>query len=317
MNIYVNRQLPEEALAVLRKVGEVECWPHGAAPSRETLLARVRNVDGLLCLGRDRIDAELLDHAPWLKVVSQLGVGYDNIDVAACTARGVAVGNTPIVTETTADLAFALLLATARRVIEAERICRSGSWETMDLMFLTGRDVHAATIGIVGMGRIGFAMARRAHGFEMNILYTDSRRNPDAERLFGARRTDLDTLLGESDFVSLHTPLLPETRHLIGARELALMRTTAILVNASRGPVVDQAALAEALRARRIAGAGLDVFEVEPIPPDDPILSVDNVTLLPHIGSASAETRLRMAILAAENIAAGIEGRPLPCPVSA
>jgi glyoxylate reductase len=262
------------------------------------------------------VDAALLDAAPKLRVVSQMAVGYDNIDVAACAARGIAVGNTPgVLTETTADLAFALLLATARHLPAAERYLRAGKWQTWSPMLLTGPDVHHTTLGVVGMGRIGYEMARRAHGFDMRLLYSSPNRSEEAERDFGARRVDLDTLLAESDFVSLHTPLNAATRHLIGAAQLARMKPTAVLINTARGPVVDQAALADALRDRRLAAAGLDVFEAEPLPLDDPLLTLDNVVLLPHIGSASIATRTKMAVLAAENLVAGLEGRPLPHPV--
>lgn len=313
MRVFVTRELPEEALHPLRNVAEMEVWPEALPPSPEILRAKVADVDGLLCLLTDRIDATLLDAAPKLKVVSQMAVGYDNIDVAACTARKIPVGNTPgVLTETTADLAFALLLATARRVVEAEHFLRSGQWTTWSPMLLTGPDIHHATLGIVGMGRIGYEVARRAHGFSMNLLYANPRRNEQAEQDFGVQHVDLDTLLAESDFVSLHTPLNSQTRHLIGAAQLARMKPTAILINTARGPVVDQVALAEALKNRIIAAAGLDVFETEPLPMDDPLLALDNAVLIPHIGSASIGTRTKMAALAADNLVAGIQNRPLP-----
>jgi glyoxylate reductase len=317
MKVFVTRQLPEEALSIIRPVAGTEVWPGELPPPREMLLEKVAELDGLLCLLTDKIDAELLDRAPKLRVVSQMAVGYDNVDVAACTARGVAVGNTPgVLTETTADLTFALLLATARRIVEADRYTRSGEWQTWSPMLLTGPDVHHATLGIIGMGRIGYEMARRARGFEMTVLYTDTRRSEAAEGDFGARYVDMDTLLAESDFVTVHTPLLPETRHLMGAAQFAKMKPTAIFINTSRGPVVDQAALYEALKSRTIAAAGLDVYEIEPLPLDDPLLTLDNAVLLPHIGSASIATRTKMAVLAAENLVAGLEGRPLPNPVN-
>lgn len=316
MKVFVTRQLPEEALQIVRAAAETEVWPGALPPPREVLLERVAAIDGLLCLLTDRIDAELLNRAPKLRVVSQMAVGFDNIDVAACAARGIQVGNTPgVLTETTADLAFALLLATARRLVEADRFTRAGQWQTWSPMLLTGPDVHHATLGIVGMGRIGYEVARRAHGFEMTVLYADPHPHPAAEHDFGARRVDLDALLAASDFITLHTPLSPETYHLIGAEEFVRMKPTAILINTSRGPVVDEAALYDALKNRRIAAAGLDVYEVEPLPMDSPLLQLDNVTLLPHIGSASVATRTKMAVLAAENLVAGLEGRPLPHPV--
>jgi glyoxylate reductase len=317
MKVFVTRTLPEEALRIIRPAAEMEVWTEETPPSRDVMLSKVTELDGLLCLLTDHIDAELLDRAPHLKVVSQMAVGFDNIDVPACTARGVKVGNTPgVLTETTADLAFALLLATARRLVEADRFTRQGEWQTWSPMLLTGPDVHHATIGIIGMGRIGYEVARRARGFEMRILYANRSRNEKAERDFGAQYLDLDTLLAESDFVTIHTPLTPETRHMIGAEQFAKMKPTSIFVNTARGPVVDQQALYDALKSRTIAAAGIDVFEVEPLPADDPLLTLDNAVLLPHIGSASVATRTKMAVLAAENLVAGLRGRPLPNPVN-
>jgi glyoxylate reductase len=315
MKAFITRVLPEAALEIARSVQqlEIEVWPGELPPPREVLLDKAADLDGLLCLLTDRVDAELLDRAPRLRVVSQMAVGYDNIDVAACTARGIRVGNTPgVLAETTADLAFALLMAAARRIPESERFLRAGQWQTWSPMELTGPDIHHATLGIVGLGRIGYEMARRARGFDMRVLYTNRTPNEAAERDFGAVRVDLGTLLAESDFVSLHTPLTPETRRLIGAAELARMKPSAVLVNTARGPVVDQRALYEALRDRRIAAAGIDVFETEPLPMDDPLLTLDNAVLVPHIGSASIATRTKMAVLAARNLVAGLRGDPLP-----
>lgn len=307
--VFVTRRLPGDALGRLRAVAEVEVWPDDLPPPREALLAGVREADGLICLLTDRIDAEVLDAAPRLRVISTMAVGYDHIDIAAATARGIPVGNTPgVLTETTADLAWALLLATARRVVEGDRFVREGRWRTWDPNLLLGYDVHGATLGVVGMGAIGQAVARRAAGFGMRVLYT---RRSGTNATIGERVT-LEKLLRESDFVSLHVPLTDETQHLIGERELRLMKPTAILINTARGPVVDQRALARALREGVIAGAGVDVTEVEPIPPDDPLLSAPNVVILPHIGSASYATRARMADMAVENCIAGLEGRPLP-----
>lgn len=307
--VFVTRRLPGDALERLSAAARVDVWEQDLPPPRDVLLARLRDAEGLICLLTDRIDAEVLDAAPRLRVVSTMAVGYDHIDIAAATARGVPVGHTPgVLTETTADLAWALLLATARRVVEGDRFVREGRWKTWDPNLLLGYDVHGATLGIVGMGAIGQAVARRAAGFEMQVLYT---RRSERESDLG-RRVSLDELLRESDFVSLHVPLTAETRHLIGERELRLMKRTAILINTARGPVVDQAALAAALRDGVIAGAGLDVTEVEPIPPEDPLLGAPNVVILPHIGSASYATRARMAAMAVENCVAGLEGRPLP-----
>lgn len=313
MKVFITRQLPEEALAIVREAAEIDIWPHDGPPPRADLLQRAAGVDGLLCLLTDRIDDEVLAQAPGLRIVSQMAVGYDNVDVEACRRRGIPLGNTPgVLTETTADLAFALLLASARRIVEAEAYTRSGNWTTWSPMLLTGQDVHHATIGIVGMGRIGCEMARRARGFEMTVLYSSRSPVPEAEAEFGAQRVDLDTLLERSDFVSVHTPLTPETRHIIGAPQLARMKRSAILINSARGPVVDQRALADALKAGTIAGAGIDVYDVEPLPLDDPLLSAPNVVLLPHIGSASVATRTKMAVLAARNLVAGLRGEPIP-----
>ncbi len=318
MRVFVTRELPAATLQGVREIAEVEVWPEEMPPSREVLKAKAASADGLLCLLTDRIDAELLDAAPHLKVVSQMAVGYDNIDVQACLARGVLVGNTPgVLTETTADLAFALLLATARNLVAAEQYTRSGDWRTWSPMELTGPDVHHATLGIVGMGRIGYEMARRAHGFQMKILYTARQSHPEVEHDFGAEYVLLPELLATSDFVSLHLPFSPATRHFIGEVELRQMRPTTILINTARGGVLDQAALITALKAGTIAGAGLDVFEIEPLPLDDPLLQLPNVTLLPHIGSASTATRTRMAELAAANLVCGLLGKPLPHPVTA
>jgi lactate dehydrogenase-like 2-hydroxyacid dehydrogenase len=312
MRAFVTRDLPAPALDRIRNVAEVDVWPEPGPPPAAALRERVRDADGLLCLLTDLVDEALLACAPRLRVVSQMAVGVDNIDLAACARRGIVVGNTPgVLTETTADLAFALLMAAARRLGEAERLLRSGGWGSWSPLFLAGSDIHHATLGIVGMGRIGFEMARRARGFEMRILYTSPRPCPDAERDLHARRVTLDELLQESDFVSLHCPLTPATRGLIGAHELAAMKPTAVLVNAARGAVVDQRALFEALRDRRIAAAGLDVYESEPLPMDDPLLTLGNVVLAPHIGSASVATRIRMAMIAADNLVAGLQGRPL------
>lgn len=317
MRAFVTRKLPEEALEKVRAVAEVILWEGEMPPPREALLAGVAEAEGVLCLLTDKIDAALLEQAPKLRVVSQMAVGYDNIDVAACTACGIKVGNTPgVLTETTADLAFALLLATARRVVEAEQDLRAGAWQTWSPMQWTGPDVHHAVLGIVGLGRIGFEVARRAHGFQMEILYAGRSRNEAAEQEFGARWVEMDDLLTQSDFVSVHTPLNAQTRQLFGAAQFAKMKPTALFINTARGAVVDQAALVEALKAGRIAGAGLDVFEIEPLPLDDPLLQLPNVVLLPHIGSASIATRTRMAVLAAENLIAGLEGKPLPHPVN-
>jgi len=311
--VFVTRELPGNAVERLRQAAEVEVWPGQDPPPREELLRQAAKADALLTLLTDRVDAALLDGAPRLRIVSNMAVGYDNIDLEAATARRVLVTNTPgVLTETTADFAFALLLATARRVVEGDHLARSGGWPTWHPSFLLGQDVHGATLGIVGLGAIGTAVARRARGFAMRVLYSDSRPRPELEAELGASFAPLDALLRESDFVSLHVPLTPQTHHLIGGRELGLMKPSAFLINTSRGPVVDQEALCEALRSHVIAGAGLDVAEVEPVPDGDPLLELGNLVLTPHVASASVATRARMADIAADAILAVLQGeRPV------
>ncbi len=313
--VYVTRRLPGTALERLAAETDLRLWEGELPPPREVLLAEAREAEGLLTLLTDRVDRELLVQAPRLRAVSNMAVGYDNIDVAACSERRIAVGNTPgVLTETTADFAFALLMAAARRVVEADAFVRAGRWKTWDPGLLLGQDVHGATLGIAGMGQIGQAVARRARGFGMRILYTDEVARPQIEAETGAQRVDKDTLVREADFLTLHVPLTPHTRHFIGARELAMMKPTAWLINTARGPVVDQRALAEALAAGRPAGAALDVTDPEPIPMDDPLLRLPNVILAPHIASASLATRSRMADMAVDNLLAALAGqRPPHC----
>ncbi len=316
--VFVSRVIPDEGLDRVRAACEMDLWTEELPPPRDELLRRVAGRDGVLTLLTDRVDDEFLDAAgPGLKVVSNYAVGFDNIDVAACARRGIPVGNTPgVLTDTTADLAFALLMAAARRLPEGDRYVRDGRWRTWGPLLLLGPDVHGSTIGIVGFGRIGQAVARRAAGFGMRILYHDVAPLPDeVTGPLGATYTPLETLLAESDFVSLHVNLTAETRHLISSRTLALMRPTAVLVNTSRGPVVDQAALASALRDGVIAAAALDVTDPEPIPMDDPLVGLDNCLIVPHIASASRATRGRMAEMAAANLLAGVRGERLPTEV--
>lgn len=282
-------------------------------PGRGELLEAARGVSGILATLTEKIDAELMDAAgPGLKAVANMAVGYDNVDLEAARERGVVVTNTPgVLTETTADTAFMLLLAAARRLGESERFLRAGKWSSWGPRQFTGPDVYGKRLGIVGMGRIGMAVARRAQGFGMELLYHSRSRHDAAERELGALYAPLHELLRESDFVSVHTPLTPSTRHMIGASELALMKPLSVLVNTSRGPVVDEAALAEALADRRLFAAGLDVYEDEPkVHPK--LLELENVVLAPHIGSASIETRERMATLAAQNLAAVLKGQEPP-----
>ncbi len=312
--VYVTRPIAEEALALLRSQAEVALWPDpDVPPPHEEIVRQVREADGLVCLLTDRIDAEVIAAGERLRVISIMAVGYDNIDVAAATTRHIPVCNTPgVLTEATADLTWALLMVAARRVTEAERYLRAGRWKSWSPQLLLGQDVHGATLGIIGLGRIGQAVARRARGFAMRVLYHSATRKPEVERELSVEWADLDTLLREADFVSLHVPLTEETRNLIGARELALMKPTAILINTARGQVVDQEALVAALQEGRLAAAGLDVFQVEPLAMDDPLLSLEKVVLLPHLGSASVATRTRMAMMAAENLVAGLKGERPP-----
>ncbi len=308
--VFVTRRLPGDALERLARDADVDLWPDELPPPYDELRRRVAAADGLICLLTDRIDASLIDASPSLRVIANVAVGYDNIDVSAATARGIAVGNTPgVLTETTADLAFALMLAAARRIVEAERFVRDGRWRTWDPNLLLGYDLNGATLGIVGYGAIGEAVARRTAGFGMRVLAaTRSDLRGDAI----AERVGLDVLLRESDIVSLHVPLTDGTRNMMGEPEFRLMKPTAIIINTARGGIIDQPALARALHEGTIAGAGLDVVAVEPIPGGDPLLDAPNVVLLPHIGSATHATRERMADMAVANCIAGLRGEPLP-----
>ncbi|MBL7167301.1 D-glycerate dehydrogenase [Candidatus Bathyarchaeota archaeon] len=313
--VYVTRQLFDEAIEILEEQAEVEVYEgvDDAIP-RELLLEKVADVEGLLPLLTERIDAEVMDAAEGLKVISNYAVGYNNIDVAAATERGIYVTNTPgILTDTTADCAFALLMAVARRIPEADRHVKEGGWvHAWGPRMFAGTDVHGKTLGIIGLGRIGSAIARRAKGFDMNVIYYDEHRRRDLERELGVRYAPLKELLTDSDYVSLHVPLTASTRHMIGKRELTMMKETAFLINTSRGPVVDEDALYKALRDGDIAGAGLDVFEREPLSPDSPLKGLDNAVITPHIASASVETRTKMATTAAINLVSVLQGREPP-----
>ena len=312
--IYVTRQIFDEAVDRLREATDMKYWDSEMPPSRDELLREVQDIDGLFCLLTEKIDAELFDAAPNLRVVSNMAVGFDNIDVAEATKRGIPVGNTPgVLTETTADFAFALLMAAGRRVSEGDRYTRAGNWKTWGPMVLLGQDIHGSTLGIIGFGRIGVEMAKRAKGFGMNIVYYDVIRNEEREKEYGATYcSDVKELLAQSDFVSIHVNLTPETRHLINAETLSGMKSTAVLVNTSRGPVVDQTALYHALKDGTIGAAGLDVTEVEPISMDDPLLTLENVIIAPHIASGSVVTRTKMSLMAVDNLMAGLNGEPLP-----
>jgi glyoxylate reductase len=316
-NVLISNVLPSEARQIIPADIRVEYNDTDQAFPKAELMRRLQGKDGLICHIISTIDDEVLAAAPGLKVVSNVAVGYNNVDVAAARKRGIVVTNTPdVLTETTADFAFTLLMAAARRVVEADRYVRAGQWKAWKWDLLWGADIHGKTLGVVGFGRIGRAMARRGLGFGMRVLYYDTvRADAAAERELNATPVDMDTLLRESDFVTLHTLLSPDTRHLINERTLRMMKKTAILINAARGPVVDEAALVRALSEKWIAGAGLDVFEEEPkIHPG--LLPLDNVTLAPHIASASGETRIAMATLAVRNCLAVLEGKPALTPVS-
>jgi glyoxylate reductase len=313
LSVLVTKRIFPEAVAFLRERAEVDYADSDDGLPAEELIARSRGKQGIVSQLTDRFTSQQLARLEGVRVVSNVAVGFDNVDLEAATRHGILVTNTPdVLTDTTADLAFALLLAAARRIVEGHLFVHSGQWRRWAIDLLAGHDVHHKTLGILGMGRIGQAVARRARGFSMRILYTDARRAAhDVERELSLEFVDLPRLLAESDFVSVHVPLMEATHHLIGAAELAAMKPTAILVNTSRGPVVDEAALAEALAAGRIGGAGLDVFEREP-QVDARLLELPNVVLEPHIGSATVDTRRKMSMLAAENCASALDGRRPP-----
>lgn len=307
--VFVTRHLPGDALQRLQPEFDLTVWADDLPPPRDALMREASAAHGLLTLLTDRIDDELLSQAPNLLIVSNMATGFDNVDVPSASRHGVLVTRTPgVLTETSADLAFALLMDAARRVSEGDRYVRAGLWRTWDPNAFLGVDVHGATLGIVGLGRIGTAVARRASGFGMRILYSSRARKPDAEANVGAEFVSLDQLLAESDFVSLHSALTPETRHIIGARQLACMKLTAILINTARGPLVDHDALYEALATKQIAAAGLDVTDPEPLPVTHPLLSLENVVVTPHIASASTVTRSKMASMAVDNLRTALRG---------
>ncbi|MBI3538608.1 MAG: D-glycerate dehydrogenase [Chloroflexi bacterium] len=311
--VFVSRIIPDEGLNMLRAIAETEVWQDELPPPRDVLLSKVKQSDGLVSLLTDKIDGELMDANPRLKVISQMAVGYDNIDVPAATARGIPIGNTPgVLTDTTADFAFALLMSAARRIPEGIDFVRAKKWKTWGPLLLTGPDVWGATLGIIGFGRIGQGMANRARGFNMRVLYYDVYRRADLEKSMGVQYVEMDTLLRESDFVTIHTDLNEKTRHLMNANAFAKMKRSAILVNASRGPMVDHAALYDALKSGKIYGAALDVTEPEPINLDNPLLQLPNCIIVPHIASASIATRAKMATMAAANLIAGLRGEKLP-----
>lgn len=311
--VFVTRRIPAAGLDRIVAACDAEVWPERLPPSYDIIKKKIANCDGLVSLLTDKIDGPLLDAAPRLKVVSNFAVGFNNVDVPAATSRGICVGNTPgALTDATADLAFALLLSAARRVVESAIDARGGDWKTWEPLGYLGVDLAGKTLGIVGMGRIGYAMAQRGHGgWGMKVLYHDEFENKKAETDLAARRVDLDTLLRESDFISIHASLTASSRNLIGAKEFAKMKRTAVFVNSARGPLVDQTALVEALKSKTIFAAGLDVTEPEPPDPKDPILHLPNCVVAPHIASATHSTRDGMAEICADNLIAGVTGQAL------
>jgi len=308
--VFITRRIPDSGLDMIYEECEVDLWEQELPPTKEELLQHVRGVDGILSLLSDPIDVEVMGAAGEnLKVISNYAVGFNNIDVQEATKRKIAVGNTPgVLTEATADFAFALMMSAGRRVVEAEKTVQAGKWKTWGPSILLGVDFSGATLGIIGFGRIGKAMARRATGFGMRILIYD----PTAQPMEGIIKVDLDTLYRESDFISIHTPLTPETKHLINQEAFSKMKPTAVLVNTARGEIVDQDALYDALKNRKIFAAGIDVTDPEPLPLDSPLLELDNLIICPHIASASTSTRENMAIIAAGNLLAGLHGNRLP-----
>lgn len=315
--VFVTRRLPEKAWNELVRYVQADIWDYETPPPYETLVERVRDKEGLLCLLTDRVDAALMEAGLNLRVISQVAVGYDNIDVPAAIRRGIAVGNTPgVLTDATADFAFALLMAAARRIGEGIDYVRAGKWDTWGLTLLLGQEVYGATLGIVGFGRIGQALAKRARGFDMRILYTDSERKPEVETELSAEYCSLDELLQAADFISLHVSLNAATRGLIDARAISLMKPNAILINTARGPIVNPDDLYDALSAGRITAAALDVTDPEPLPAGHRLLSLPNLIVVPHIASATVTSRTRMALMAVQNLVAGLRGEPLPFPVT-
>jgi len=312
--IYVTREMPERGLNIIKEKFEAEVWPEYAPPPKKVIIEKAAKVDALATLLSDKIDAEVFDAAPNLKIIAQMAVGFDNIDINEATKRGIYVTNTPgVLTETTADFAWTLLMAVARRVVEADKYVRTGKWKAgWHPMMMQGRDIYDATLGIVGLGRIGCAIAKRAKGFDMTVLYHDVIRRPDFEKEYSIQFTELDTLLKRADFVTINVPLTKETHHLIDEKKLKLMKKTAYLINNARGPIVDEKALYKALKNGWIAGAALDVFEEEPTPVHNPLLTLDNVVVAPHISSASYETRSKMAEMVAQNLVAFFEGKTPP-----
>lgn len=311
--VFVTRQIPEKGFELVKDFCDVDLWTGDMPPSRDELLQRARGMDGVLSLLTDSIDGEAMDAiGPQLKVISNFAVGFDNIDIAAATARKIPVGNTPdVLTDATADFSFALMMSAGRHILEGDRYVREGKWKTWNPMLFLGMEMKGATLGLVGFGRIGKAMARRAVGFDMRVIYYDLLETKPSSDI-RATRVDLETLLEESDFISLHTPLTPDTHHLINAEAFSKMKPSAVFVNTSRGPVVDLEALYHALNEKRLYAAGLDVTEPEPLPLDHPLFTLDNILIMPHIASSSKVARDKMSWIAAKNLIAGLKGEHLP-----
>lgn len=311
--VFITRNLPTD-LTILQQFADVEVWHERQPPAYEVLLEKVKSIDGLLCLLTDKIDQQLIQAAINIRVISQMAVGYDNIDISAATARKIPVGNTPgVLTDATADLTWALLMASARRIVEADKFTRALRWQTWEPDLLLGADITGATLGVVGFGRIGQAVARRANGFDMRIIYTSINRcDTELENKLNVQFVSFETLLKQSDFVTIHTPLTSDTYHLFGKAQFEMMKRSAILINTARGAIVKQDELYDALVNKQIAGAAIDVTDPEPIASDSPLLNLDNLVIAPHIGSASYKTRKRMADMAIENLIAGLKGERLP-----
>ncbi|MGH8247993.1 MAG: 2-hydroxyacid dehydrogenase [Gammaproteobacteria bacterium] len=311
--VFVTRIIPDEGLALIREECAMKLWEDELPPPRQVLLDEVRKIDGLVSLLTDRVDAELMDSNPRLRVISNYAVGFDNIDIPAATARSIPVGNTPgVLTDTTADLAFTLLMAAARRIVEGADYVRAGKWRTWGPKLLTGQDIHHATLGIIGFGRIGQSIARRAQGFDMTVIYFDVYRRKDLEESMRIEFAELPALYARSDFITIHTDLNAQTRHMLDAAAFKQMKRTAIVINTARGPIIDHDALYQALASGIIGGAALDVTEPEPIPKGSPLHMLPNCLIVPHIASASVATRAKMAQMAAANLIAGLRGERLP-----
>ena len=311
--IYITRRIPESGIKLLQESCDVEIWDSDDVVPRDVFLKAISDKDAVLCLLTDKVDAETMDVAKSVKIFANMAVGFDNIDVEECTKRGVMASNTPgVLTDTTADFAFTLLMSAARRIREGHEFVQAGKWETWGPLLLMGQDIHHATLGLIGLGRIGTEMARRGQGFSMRVIYNDVVRREDLEQELGLEYADFDTVLQESDFVSMHVPYMPATHHLISTEQLAMMKQTAVLINTARGPIVDPQALYTALKSGEIWAAGLDVTDPEPIPMDDPLLTLDNCLIAPHIASASFNTRSDMSELAANNILAALSGERPP-----